>query len=252
MCAYIKDRVTSDTDITAYAGFQSRLGGHHVILYAVQREQPVNQHECNEDDMVNARYLAGTGADSPPADLPPNVVFRMPANTQLMIQTHWINASDKPLDGQGAFNLKVTKPTPEHKTAQLFTTVNANFTLPTGNSSVMTECTVRQHMNVFMLGGHMHEWGTHVAITHTPASAATGNVIYDFGWTAEDIFDPPQNHYPTDNPFQLNVGDKMRIDCTYNNTTGAPLPFPTEMCVAFAYGYPMDKQIDCVDGIWPN
>lgn len=252
LCAYIDERLATDTDIISYHGFQSRVGGHHVILYAVERAQPANVHECNEDDMVNARYLAGTGADSPPAELPPGVVFRIPGNTQLMIQTHWINATDKPIDGQGAFNLKVTAPKPEHELAQLFTTVTTSFTVPVGTGATSTECMVKQRMNVFMLGGHMHEWGTHVKIAHTPMASASANVIYDHGWTAEDVFDPPRNNYPTNNPFILNVGDKIRIDCDYNNTTSAPLPFPSEMCVAFAYGYPLDKQIDCVDGNWPN
>ena len=252
LCAYIDERVASDMDIVSYQGYQSHVGGHHVILYSVERSQAANVHECNEDDMVNARYLAGTGADSPQTELPKDVVFRIPGNTQLMIQTHWINATDKPIDGQGAFNLKVTDPKPEHKLAQLFTTVTTSFTLPVGLGSTSTECTVKEHMNAFMIGGHMHEWGTHVKISHTPVSAATPNVIYDYGWSAEDVFDPPRNNYTTDNPFILDVGDKIHIDCNYNNTTGAPLPFPSEMCVAFVYGYPLDKQIDCVDGNWGN
>jgi hypothetical protein len=252
LCAYIDQRFAADTDIISYKGYQSKLGGHHVILYAVEHAQAANVHECTEDDMINSRYLAGSGADTPPAELPEGVVFRIPGNTQLMIQTHWINASDKPLDGQGAFNLRITEPKPEHKLAQLFTTVNTNFTVPVGTGSAAAECTVKEHMNVFLLGGHMHEWGTHVKIAHTPVTSTTPNVIYDYGWTAEDVFDSPRNNYTTDNPFVLNVGDKIRVDCSYNNTTGAPLPFPSEMCVAFAYGYPLDHQIDCVDGNWPN
>ena len=252
VCAYIDDRVATDTDIVAYNGYQSRVGGHHVILYAVQQQQAANAHECTEDDMINARYLAGSGADTPPAELPENVVFRIPANTQLMIQTHWINATDKPLDGQGAFNLEVTAPTPAHQMAQLFTIVNTSFTVPVGEGKASTECTVEQNMNVFTLGAHMHEWGTHASITHTPAAASSGTMIYDHGWTEEDVFDPPRNNYPTTQPLKLAVGDKFRIDCSYNNTTGGPLPFPSEMCVAWTYAYPMTRQIDCTDGNWPR
>lgn len=252
ICAYLDERVASDLDIFEYHGYQSTLGAHHTILYAVQQTQAANAHECTEDDMVNSRYLGGAGADTPPAVLPEGVVFRMPGNTQLMIQTHWINASDKPIDGQGAFTLKVTDPKPEHQTAQLFTVPNTNLSLPVGVGSAFTECRVREDMNVFLLGGHMHEWGTHVKITHTPASGSGANVVYDHGWAPEDIFAPPLNNYTTANPFVLHKDDKVRVDCTYNNTTGAPLLFPSEMCVAFTYAYPMTKQIDCVDGNWPN
>lgn len=252
MCAYIDDRVASDTDIVSYHGYQSALGGHHVILYSVQQQQAANAHECTEDDMLNARYLAGSGADTPPAELPAGVVFRIPANTQLMIQTHWINATDTPLDGQGAFNLKVTAPRPEHQTAQLFTIANTSFEVPVGQGKASTECVVERDLNVFTLGAHMHEWGTHASITHTPADAPSGTMIYDHGWTEEDVFDPPRNNYPTSQPFRLKVGDKFRVDCSYNNTTGAPLQFPSEMCVAWTYAYPMTQQIDCTDGNWPR
>ena len=251
MCAYIDTRVEVDTDVVAYHGYQSVVGGHHVILYSVQQQQAANVHECTEDDMLNARYIAGSGADSPPAELPPGVVFRIPANTQLMVQTHWINATDKPIDGQGAFNLKVTSPRPEHQTAQLFTVVNTMFEVPVGNGhKASTECVVGQAMNVFTMGAHMHEWGTHASITHT--SAGTAKMIYDHGWTEEDVFDPPRNNYPTTAPFKLAAGDKIKVECTYNNTTGAPLPFPAEMCVAWQYAYPLTQEINCTDGNWPK
>lgn len=253
LCSYIDDRVTEDTDITAYRGFQSSLGGHHVILYAVAQQQAANTHECTEDDMLNSRYLAAGGADAPPVTMmPEGVVFRMPANTQLMVQTHWINATDKTIDGQGAFNLKITKPKPEHKTAQLFTVVSTLFEVPVGpGGKTSSECTVNEPMNIFMMGAHMHEWGTHASIFHTPAAGAGSTMIYDTDWSEEDVFAPKLNYY-IDQPFKLAVGDKLKVDCTYNNTTGAVLPFPSEMCVAFSYGFPMTKQIDCTDGNWPN
>jgi hypothetical protein len=252
LCSYIDERLAEELDIVDYQAFQSTLGAHHAILYSVSNQQAANSHECNEDDMVNARYLAAGGADTPKADLPAGVVFRMPANTQLMIQTHWINATDKPFDGQAAFNLKVTKPKAEHKTAQLFTTVTTSFVLPEGLGSTFTECVVKQNMNVFMLGGHMHYYGKHVKITHTPAASATSAVIYETPWEKEYEFNPPRNSYPTDAPFKLSVGDKLRVDCQYDNKSGGELPFPSEMCVGFTYAYPMDLQVNCVDGNWSN
>lgn len=252
LCSYIDDRILEETDIVDYQGFQSGVGAHHAILYSVTNQQAANTHECNEDDMINARYLAGGGADSPPADLPTGVVFRMPANTQLLIQTHWINATDKPLDGQAAFNLKITKPKPEHQVAQLFTLGNTMFTLPLGHGSTSAECTVQAKMNVFTLGGHMHEWGKHAKISLTPSASATASVLWESNWSTEYQFNPPRNHYPTEAPLVLTPGDKLHIECDYDNDTGGPLPFPTEMCIGFSYAYPMTEQIDCIDGVWPQ
>lgn len=253
LCSYIDKRLVEELDILSYEGYQSGVGGHHTILYAVTLQEEANTHECNEDDMINARYLAGAGPDSPPSLLPPGVVFRMPANTQLMVNTHWINATDQPIDGQSAFNLKVTKPTAEHKLASLLTVGTTMFTLPTGPGSTSAECVVEDGpFNVFTLGGHMHEWGTHGSISLTRANQAASMMLWESEWDEEMQFNPPLNQYPTDAPLVLSAGDKLRIDCAYENDTGAALPFPREMCVGFQYAYPMTKQIDCMDGNWPN
>jgi hypothetical protein len=252
LCAYIDERVSADTDIIHYKGYQSAVGGHHAILYAVQQAQAANVHECTEDDMVNSRYLAGGGADSQPIDLPDGVVIRIPANTQLMVQTHWINATDAPIDGQGAFNLKVTAPKPEHVIAQLVSVVNTSFVLPKGKSTVTTECTVAgQKLNAFVTSGHMHQRGSHISITHTPVGSATGTKIYETDWSEDDVFDSPKVHYPPGAPFVLTPGDKLRVDCEFDNNTGAELSFPSEMCLGWSFAYPMTQQINCTDGNWP-
>lgn len=251
LCSYIEYRTDRELDIINFQGFQSSAGAHHAILYSVAQAQPANTHPCTDDDMLNARYLAGGGADSPPADLPEGVVFRMPANTQLLIQTHWINSSDVAIDGQAAFNLKVTAPSREHQPAQIVTVVNTRFVLPPGEASTSAECEIGEDMNVFTLSGHMHEWGTHTKITYTAATAAP-SVIYETNWSAAYQFNAPRNNYAPEQPFRLSVGDRLKIDCDYMNDTGAPLPFPSEMCIAFAYAYPLDHQINCIDGTWPH
>jgi hypothetical protein len=249
-CSYLDTFITKETDIVDYRGFQSSIGAHHTILYAVNQQQAKNTHECTEDDMVNARYLAGGGADTPGADLPDGVVFRMPANTQLMIQTHWINATDEAIDGQAAFNLKVTEPKPEHLVSQLFTIGNTQFNLSQGIGSASADCTIQKHMNVFTLSGHMHEWGTYAAIS-LGKSGNDMQLEWESDWSKDKVFSAPLNQYTTAEPLVLEPGDKMHIDCNYDNTTGHDLPFPHEMCIAFAYAYPMVNQIDCMDGNWP-
>jgi len=250
-CTYLDYRSDREVDIYDYTGFQSKAGAHHALLYAVENNAPSDTHICNEDDMINARYLAGGGADAPPQYLPEGVVIRMPANTQLMIQTHWINASDVPVDGQAAFNVSVEDPSPSHVNAQLFTAVNTMFTLPLGISSVHTACTVQQELNFFLMGGHAHEHGTHIKLTITPATAAA-SIIYDTAWNTDYQFNPPRNYYTKDAPFTMHPGDTIRVDCDFNNSTPSPISFPQEMCVGWGYFFPAVNEIDCTDGIWPT
>ncbi len=251
LCTYLEYRTDKDYDIFNYEGFQSAQAAHHVLLYAVSQTKPSDTHVCTEDDMINGKYLAGGGAEAPPLQLPEGIVIRMPAHTQLMIQTHWINASDMAVDGQAAFNLDVEKPDPSHINSQLFTNVSTMFELPIGPGSAHTECVSQQEMNFFSLGGHEHEHGTHVKLTYTPVGGAA-NVIYDQPWQSSFQFNPPRNSYTKDQPFTLHVGDKLAVDCSYMNNTTGVIDFPTEMCVGWGYFFPADGEIDCVDGVWPT
>ena len=250
-CTYLDYRAAKALDIISYHGYQSAIGAHHTILYAVATSQAANTHECTEDDMINARYVAGGGADSPEAPLPDGIVVRLPEATQLMIQTHWINATDNIIDGQAAFILKVEDPKPTSVNSQLFTVTNTMMALAPGSAAAHSTCTVQQDMNFFMMGGHAHEWGTHITLTETPAGQAP-QVIYDTVWSKEYQFNPPRNSYTKAAPFTMHAGDTLAVDCTYNNTTGAMMYFPTEMCVSFGYFFPAVEEIDCTDGQWPT
>lgn len=252
-CTYLDYRADKDMDIVDYQGYQSKIAAHHELLYAVDNKEPSGTHICNEDDMINARYLAGGGEESPPLQLPEGIVIRLPAHTQIMIQTHWINATDSAVDGQAAFNVHVEDPSPDHITSQLFTVATTQLTLPVGAGTGHAECTVQRDMSFFLMGGHEHEWGTHVRMTVTP-SGGQPTMIYDTPWEASYQFNPPRNSYTKDAPFQMHAGDKLSVDCDYDNTTGATLQFPKEMCVGFGYWFPSGStpEIDCVDGQWPT
>jgi hypothetical protein len=254
-CTYLDYNSDRDVDIYAYEGYQTMVAGHHVILYAASQAQPAGTHECTEQDMLNVRYLGGGGADSPGATLPDGIVIRMPANTQVMIQHHWINATDQVVDGQAAFNIQVEAPDPSHINSQMFTTVSTQFELPPGAGSAHADCVVQADMSFFVLGGHAHDLGTRVSISVTPAAGATAGtptMIYDTPWSKEYQANPPRNMYTKDQPLEIHVGDRVSVDCEYNNTTGAPVSFPREMCVEFGYFFPATQEIDCVDGAWPG
>lgn len=252
-CSYLDFRFKETTDVVGFHGALS-LGGHHAILYVARQDRPVDTHPCTEDDMINSQYLAGTGADSAFAalgDLPPEVGFRVPANAQLMIQTHFVNASLAAIDGQAAINIKTAKPTASRMPADLFAVANNRFVLPPGQvTSSETTCEVKEKLSLFFLAGHEHALGTYVKIEHHIGSSA--KMLYDREWAEQYEFDPPLEVYSVQQPLVINPGDKIRIHCTWNNTSGRELRFPDEMCVAWGYYFPGHGEIDCVDGFWPE
>jgi hypothetical protein len=251
LCHYIDFEADRDYDISDYQGFQSG-GGHHVLLYTVANHKPPQTKPCTEDDMLNARYLAGGGAEGGKPEIPEGIVMRLKKGSQLLIQTHWINATDFPLRGQGAFNIEMGPASPASIVADLFTVVSTEISIPPSSAgSTRGDCALGRDMSFFALGGHEHYRGTHVSITHTPLGG-TPKMIYDHAWADHYESDPPRLQFTREAPFVGKHGDRFTIDCQYYNDTSETITFPLEMCVMFGYYFPADGEIDCIDGLWPQ
>jgi hypothetical protein len=254
LCSYLSTKLTDTTDVIGARGVQS-AGGHHALLYTARSAQPVDTHPCNEMDMTNVTYVAGVGADKSftgLASLPAGLAFRIPAGAQLMVQTHWINATGKVLDGQAAFNLKVAAPSSARQPADLFSVVDTQFSVAPGQRGVdSTACKVPSDTTLFLLGGHEHKLGTHFRAEHV-AGDGSSSVVYERDWVPEYEFNPPMNIYGVDAPLTIKAGDSLKVTCAWDNTTGATdLTFPHDMCVAWGFYFPGHGEIDCVDSIWP-
>lgn len=261
LCSYlpIEQAFDQSYDITAGQGELSKLGGHHAVLSMVQSQRPEGTHVCNDDDMTNSRYLAGVGGGDagvgPQSTIPEGLAFRVDGHQQLMIQSHWINTTDKKIDGQTSFILSVTPPTDAHAIAQLFTWTSTNINVPDGGvGSTHTTCKLKRDMSFYRMGGHAHEHGTHVKMTLTSAAAGADpvdNVFYDHAWESSYAFDPPMLEWSRDQAFVAHAGDSLSIDCDYANNSGSEIVFPLEMCSGFGFYFPGTVQADCTNGDWP-
>jgi hypothetical protein len=254
MCSYldVSAGFAADVDITHVTGFQSQAGAHHAIIYQARAKRPVDTHVCTDDDMANAIPLGVTGGEAGDAfGIPDGLALRAAAHTQLFFQTHWINSTDHAIDGQAAFDLRVQPPSASVQTAGLFSIVDTTVALPAGAGHAGASCPFARDIQFGTLYGHAHEWGTHVRIVYTPAGGAD-QVLYDHDWNPHDTFAPPSLRYAIDAPFTAHAGDHVRVECDYDNTTGAEIDFPREMCAAAGFYFPGDAQMNCIDGTWPG
>lgn len=258
LCSYLPLDVAlpATSDIVAAHGYQSAAGSHHALLLLASRNRPVDTHVCTDDDMTNTRFLAGAGggdAGGGTLDIPPGLAFRVDAGRQIMIQTHWINATDHPIDGQAAFVVKVQPPSTSVQPAQLLNWGTSTIDVPPNSDGhAHAECPVAHDLQIFTIGGHAHEWGTHVSLAVRDSGASTGTTFYDHAWMPYYTFDPPRLRYDVTTPMVVKAGQVLTADCDYHNTTASDLGFPKEMCVGFAFFFPGDTEIDCFDGVWPS
>ena len=58
--------------------------------------------------------IGGEGTATSAAKLPDGLNFRLPAGQALMINTHWLNATDNTVDGQAVIDVKFADATPDH------------------------------------------------------------------------------------------------------------------------------------------
>ncbi len=257
LCTYLDPDLSfaETVDVVYGRGYQSALVGHTALLYTAERNRPVGTHECTEDDMVNARFLVGAGggeAGGGFAEIPEGLAYQLDGGRQLMIQSHWINTTTSPIDGQLAFNLRTQPPSDEYVHAQLMTWVTTDISIPAGGTgAARTDCVVQEELNFYLIGGHAHEHGTHVTMSHTPAGGEP-TVFYDEEWAEYYAFDPPRIEMTVAAPMTVRVGDTLSIDCTFSNPGSEDLGFPAEMCNGFGFFFPATRQIDCVDGSWPE
>jgi hypothetical protein len=257
LCSYLPmDQALTETlDVIGITGFQTSIGAHHAVLYTVMHERPVDTHICTDDDMVNISFSGAAGGGDAGGQqqlLPEGIAYRMDAGNQLMIQSHWINTTNDPIDGQSAFNLKYQPPAADTVLAQLFTWLTTDITVPDGQTgSARVDCVIQDDMQFYQLAGHAHEHATNVKLTHTPAGGSA-NVFYDQEWAEYMTFDPPLQKYSRAEAVQIHAGDTLSVDCDYANDTGADLHFPTEMCVGVGFFFPGTHQINCVDGTYDD
>lgn len=250
-CSYLDAHVTDTTDVVHFRVLQS-LTGHHAILFSAKQSRPVDTHVCTEDDMVNTRFVAAGGAESVGTiEIPDGLAFRIPAGTQLMMQTHWINATQTAVDGQ-ALAYITTRPTdPSRQVLDLFNVVKTDFTLPAGKTvTASTTCTMKKDMQLFTLTGHEHELGSHVDIQLLEGTNPT-TMLWSYDWQPSYQSAPPYKIYGVQQPLQLKTGQQLQVTCAWTNNTANTIGFPREMCVGSSFYFPADAgEIDCVDGNW--
>jgi hypothetical protein len=229
--------------------FQS-LGGHHVVLfYTTKYQDPGTQRVCTDADMATFRFAVGA-AEKAEVTAPGDLVFKIPAGAQLVANQHFLNATPHSLDIQSAVNIDFADPGAKMVEAGSLVFLDDSMVVHSGAQSLDVNCTMNSDQPVWQLFPHMHEWGTHMTITHTRATTQT--TLYDGDWSPEYVFHPPTYVTDPSTPFMFAQGDQVKLHCEWNNDSGHDLSFGLEMCVAFAQTVnPDDKpNVSCDKGNW--
>jgi len=236
---YRCERLTLDQDVWI-KNFRSTipLGHHHAVL-TVESDpsQSDGQTVCNAG--TNAPMMIyGSAPGTDDVLFPEGVAIKVPAGSQLVLNLHLYNTQPSAeLTGTSTI---LYQPVPAEEIA---TTTEAevvlmgkvDFMIAPGPDEVTGHCTMSGATTLFMTQPHMHKLGTHARVV---AKRAAGDVV---------LHDGPYNFleqkvYPIAPEVQMAGNDALEVTCSYDNTTGADVPFgdstDEEMCFATTYRYP--------------
>ena len=255
-CQWVAAPASAAQDVIDLTGLQSPTG-HHAVLYATTETQfPVGEsHVCTEQDMLAISFvgaIGGEGTSGSAAKLPDGLFFRLPAAQALMLNTHWLNATDEMVDGQAVIDVKFAPASDQRQTADLFANNGVRFQAVPGKTTYDTSCVLPRDMNIAMASNHMHEHGSTAFSELLHPDGTTDMLVEDTTWASDQQFNPRYNKFSLAAPKVAHAGDTIHTHCEWQNNTTRTLTFPDEMCTGVAFYFPSQGQIACTEGAWPT
>lgn len=219
-------------------------GGHHVILLGAKEPLPAGTVEDCSDGMDMSKY----DLLMIPQELPTGYGTILPAGRHMVIQSHYVNTTDKPLLVRDVVQLDLIPMGDVQTFAAPIATNTIDIALPAGESTeVSFDCELAEDVELLMLGGHMHEWGTKFEAKIGPSVDELESLYLVDPWRA-DFRDVPPVTLFLDNPKPLTAGTIIRTTCTWENTEAEAIEFPHEMCSTFGILAGIKDPVECRKG----
>lgn len=232
-----------DYYIRSFNGFQSKMGHHVVALRSAVPRKAGTQFDCTSlEQMTAIRPLILPDLPNRPL-LPKGYAVHVSKGTKIVIQSHYVNTSSKDIKVADVAHINFYTAKEPPNVASYFILNHGAIDLPTGKSKVDVKCKVENNMNILVLLGHMHEYGTSINIK---MSGSASKMLYNIPkWNVDmrdnppiDFFGPLYKGYEgakTSEKLEFKKGDQIDLHCEYDNTTKGNLTFPAEMCTMVAY-----------------
>ncbi len=231
-------------------------GSHHMLLFRTDlTEIPAELagvRDCREEGKGLMSHIRGIAYGSQEATgevhYPAGVGLPLRANEVLLMQAHYLNASDAKLNAKVSVRLDTAPPESIQQRAGTFFFYDPVIHVP-GNSSAMASmsCGVRSEVTLLGASSHMHRRGVGYRAFLDGASAPAAQPFY-----TSDSWDHPGTLAA---PMTIGAGSTIRFECDYMNTDAAefiqgPSANSNEMCMFVGVYYPALEMADefCLNG----
>jgi len=253
---FVNRRVASTTDLYV-TRIESRMrpGSHHLLLYTFDETNtafPCNRRPAldvvrdirNRDGSMNfanmlpmACHVFFAGAMTPDFDyrFPSGVALKLPANSSLDLNVHYVNRSPVDLPGEAFANLYFADRASIQTVARTLNYANQDISLPPGRRTTLTKVFMMPvRTTILGLTSHMHALGERFEIRMRRANGTETTVYVNTDWEH-----PGFTNFAT--PLVLEAGESLVSVVTWNNTTSRTVAFglasTDEMDIIFGYAY---------------
>ena len=244
-------QITSDllVDRTTMA---MRPGSHHFILYTYDQNTPASEMPpagvirdlramngalSNSVFRQMQYHVFYSGTQWPMLDyeFPPGVALHLGSGASFDLNSHYVNLTDDPMQGEVQINLEYADPASVQHVARVLNLNNLALSLPPRKVTTVSKTfSANERMHVFQLFSHAHK---HMIEFRVELAGGTrdGEMVY----LATDYEHPPI--LEIDPPLVVEPGQGLRLVATYNNWTDRTLGFgflsEDEMMILFGYYY---------------
>jgi len=248
---FVGGPLDQDYDVVDVNGVQSP-GGHHALVYATSMgEPPGTTRLWKDEDQLAARLMGGIGGEGGAnVNLPAGIVFRIRKGSYILIQTHYLNATDKMMVGRSVIDVKLAPMDTSRRVASMMSNTSLAINLPArSQTSLDVYCDVQKDLKFLMISNHMHDWGTTTVTDYVDPQGMMHVFKNDVTWSGDYALNPEWTKFTVETPGLIPKGSRMHTRCAWNNNTDAPIKFPTEMCVFFGFVL-NENDIYCTDNKW--
>jgi hypothetical protein len=234
-----------DADVVVYDG-QMSVGSHHFFLFTQANKPSAPVADCPQGGLEIHPFPYLSQSPHMVQTYPQGMGSFIGAGTGFMMQVHFLNATQSPIQASVKITLSVAAPgiVTTH-VGTIFMNQATMFipqTPPSMPVASARTCNLPQAVNVISSWSHMHARATDFK------ASANGQVFYESKIWSE----PPVFQHAT--PLAFPSGTPITWECDYYNDTGGPLVFGPSavanvMCIYVGQYYPAptsNPDIQCI------